>query len=114
MVTRDRRREIANKYNLSPAGRASAKKYRNSPRGKALVRKLWLRRYYNITPEEWDNMLVKQGGHCALCLRADGLHVDHCHGTGRFRGLLCRSHNAALGVLGDNREGILRALEYVS
>lgn len=103
-----------NKYNRSPAGRAAAKRFRNSPRGKALVRKLWLKRWYNITPEEWDTMFTKQGGHCALCARTEGLHVDHVHETGRFRGLLCRSHNAALGVLGDNREGLLRALAYVS
>lgn len=114
MKSIERRRESANRYNRSPAGRASARRYRNTPKGKETIRRLWLKRYYNITPEEWDAMLIKQGGHCALCDRTDDLHVDHCHETKAFRGLLCRSHNTALGILGDRREGLLRALEYVS
>jgi len=60
-----------------------------------------------------------QQGLCALCTKAlhresgRGCHVDHDHETGRFRGLLCGNCNTALGTLGDNVEGLSRALAYV-
>lgn len=41
-------------------------------------------------------------------------HVDHCHKTGRIRGLLCGACNSGIGHLGDNKEGLERALAYVS
>src|SRR6185312_2407927 len=39
--------------------------------------------------------------------------LDHDHKTGAFRGWLCRSHNLALGKLGDNVEGLQRAIDYL-
>jgi hypothetical protein len=50
---------------------------------------------------------------CELCGLVEPAHLDHCHVTGRFRGWLCRNCNTALGGLGDNREGLLRALAYL-
>jgi len=41
------------------------------------------------------------------------LHLDHCHTTGRFRGWLCASCNLGIGSLGDNVEGVKRALAYL-
>lgn len=41
------------------------------------------------------------------------LHLDHCHVTGKFRGWLCSLCNTAIGKLGDNREGLLRAIAYL-
>lgn len=40
--------------------------------------------------------------------------VDHCHDTGRVRGMLCHGCNTALGKLGDNVAGLRRALEYLT
>jgi hypothetical protein len=91
--------------------------YHNTPRGKAVTRKAKLKRLYGITPEDYDRMLVEQGGTCALCDRKprEGrrLAVDHCHSTGRVRGLLCDIHNRAIGYLGDNEIGLQRALDYI-
>lgn len=54
---------------------------------------------------------------CECCSRKPngkgGLHLDHCHVTGLFRGWLCHNCNTALGLLGDSQEGLLRALEYL-
>ena len=54
---------------------------------------------------------------CDLCGKTGGpprrYHVDHCHETGRIRGVLCAGCNTGLGKLGDNREGLLRALDYL-
>ncbi len=41
------------------------------------------------------------------------LHLDHCHVTGRFRGWLCSSCNTGIGQLGDNLDGVYKALFYL-
>lgn len=41
------------------------------------------------------------------------LHLDHCHSTGRFRGWLCHSCNAGIGLLGDTLRSVLRAVLYL-
>ena len=43
----------------------------------------------------------------------DKLQLDHCHETKTFRGWLCRSCNLGLGQLGDNIEGVEKALKYL-
>lgn len=66
-------------------------------------------------------MWTAQGGLCALCAsktrlggrQPDSACVDHCHETGRIRGILCFGCNTALGKLGDTTEALERALRYV-
>jgi len=53
---------------------------------------------YGLLPEDFDALLAKQDGRCAIC--GDILtspHVDHCHKSGRVRGLLCSYCNHAVG-----------------
>ena len=40
-------------------------------------------------------------------------HLDHCHETGKFRGWLCSMCNTAIGKLGDNVDGLMRAVDYL-
>lgn len=75
-------------------------------------------RRYGISPEEYTSLYEKQWGVCAICsLGSDqpsgALDVDHCHDTKQIRGLLCRCCNMAIGKLGDNVEGLTKALEYL-
>lgn len=49
---------------------------------------------------------------CEICSVTDDLVIDHCHDTGQFRGVLCRTCNLALGGLKENLELIKRALKY--
>ncbi len=77
-----------------------------------------LRFKYGITPEEFDSLLKKQGGHCAVCDRTieeDGRHlsVDHDHETGRLRGILCAKHNHALGLCGDDPKILIELALYL-
>ena len=64
-------------------------------------RKKALQTKYGITVEQYDQMMDEQGGTCKICKSLDPtgrrLAVDHCHETGRVRGLLCPSCNTALG-----------------
>lgn len=75
-----------------------------------------IKRTYNLTPEEYHTMYEKQGGLCQVCLNPQTnkkLSIDHCHQTGKVRGLLCTSCNLALGKLKDDPEIIKSLLLYV-
>lgn len=75
-----------------------------------------LRRNYGLSLDEYDALYEAQQGLCAICDRPDPnrrLCVDHCHETGEVRGLLCSSCNTALGLLGDDVDRLIRAMEYL-
>lgn len=74
---------------------------------------------YGLSEDEYRAMLDRQGGGCALC-GADGkvahkevLAVDHCHRTGKVRGLLCDSCNRGIGLLADDPEFLRVAATYL-
>ncbi|MET8168366.1 endonuclease VII domain-containing protein [Streptomyces sp. NPDC005329] len=73
----------------------------------------YFQRKYGLTPAELDAMVAEQRGICCICLAAPAEHVDHCHKTGRVRGVLCFSCNAALGQFKDRPDAIRRAAAYV-
>jgi len=72
---------------------------------------LWTR--YRLTPEEYDSMHEEARGRCAICKRKRSLCVDHCHKTGKVRGLLCRCCNRGIGMLGDTHHELEKAVEYL-
>lgn len=83
-----------------------------------------LKRSYGISREEYNVMLAAQNHVCAICGEAEqaksngpnirALSVDHCHNSGRIRGLLCGSCNSALGFLKDDPDRVRAAFLYVS
>jgi hypothetical protein len=80
-------------------------------------RELKLSRRYGITLVEYEQLLADQKSQCAICDRAHDdeapLHVDHCHTTGRVRGLLCRPCNNAIGHFGEDLARMQRAIAYL-
>lgn len=74
---------------------------------------------YGLSKEDFFFLLEKQDNKCALCdkpfegFRTRDLHIDHCHETNKVRGLLCMPCNVGLGMLGDNEEGLSKALSYI-
>jgi hypothetical protein len=78
----------------------------------------WLTKY-GITPEQYDQMLLDQGGGCAICgSEEEGrgkefLHVDHDHKTGKVRGLLCFGCNSGIGHLREDTEIMHSAIHYI-
>ncbi|GAA2308960.1 endonuclease VII domain-containing protein [Streptomyces kunmingensis] len=72
-----------------------------------------LKRNYNLTEAQRDEMVASQMGICVICLKAPAVHVDHCHETGRVRGVLCFNCNSAIGKLGDDPDTTRRAAAYL-
>ncbi len=73
-----------------------------------------LKRLYGMSLDEYRARLAAQGGGCALCgNRTRMMAVDHCHETGRIRGILCNVHNRAIGVLGDTVGHMERVVRYL-
>ena len=91
---------------------------RQCPNLKAMERRGYIRRTYGLSPENITKMLVAQNGLCEICKREldyerIGLCVDHDHETNEIRGLLCRTCNSGIGLLGDSVSNILRAAGYL-
>ena len=56
---------------------------------------------------------LKAGQKCTLCPSTDTLVVDHCHASGRIRGVLCRKCNLVLGLMDDDPERLRAAAAYL-
>lgn len=79
---------------------------------------MYRRRKYKINWGDFDRMLKEQDGKCAICGEADpkgrgGFHVDHCHETGKVRGILCHNCNLGIGNLQHDPRILRAALEYL-
>lgn len=80
-----------------------------------------LKANFGITLEEYEGMLEKQNGCCAICGRSEPdeaertkrLCVDHDHDTGKIRALLCHKCNKALGLLQESPALLQKAAEYL-
>lgn len=55
---------------------------------------------YGISEEDFQKLRLKAAGKCMLCNdNTKKLNIDHCHKTGKVRGLLCTRCNSLLGVI---------------
>lgn len=76
-------------------------------------------KFWGLTPEDRQLLLNSQDGGCAICGKLDErsrhgrLHVDHCHKTGRIRGLLCNRCNRGIGWLLDSVDLLEKATQYL-
>ena len=75
------------------------------------------KRKYGMTPDDYNTMLDKQNGGCAICgnrcLTFKALSVDHDHETGTVRGLLCNACNISLGKMKDSPALLRKAADYL-
>jgi hypothetical protein len=81
-----------------------------------------LKRKYGVTLEWYQNKLSEQNNVCAICKQPEraiirnkviSMPVDHCHKTGKARGLLCTKCNRGLGLFQDNVQFFKNAIEYL-
>ena len=68
---------------------------------------------YALDTSSFARLLATQSNQCAICRSPEPGCVDHCHVTGRVRGILCRSCNIALGQFRDDPRIVLAAAAYV-
>lgn len=108
-------KDCINKYNLEL--------YHKNPKQKDNHRKAaWkhqIKKNYGVTPEEYYEMLEKQEGKCKICsthiddIDKHVLYIDHCHTTGKVRGLLCQQCNSGLGMFRDRVDLLKKAERYL-
>lgn len=104
------------------------KKWRSKPTTKEKIKKyyednkdMWLRsnvKKYGITIEYYYQLLEDQNNSCAICGAHESafsrrLHIDHCHTTGVVRGLLCHNCNAGIGHFKEDKDIMIKAMEYL-
>lgn len=119
----DRRAAYARDEERRIAARKQARVWQEKNPGKRFEQRV---RVYGITSAEYGALLEAQGGGCAICGRTESkdisrrsatgkrrLHIDHCHATGRVRGLLCSSCNLGIGKFGESIEALERAIMYL-
>lgn len=103
----------------------TAKRRKTDPQKQRLIDKHWrLIRKFNITLDQYYQMLAKQNNCCAICKNPETridkrtaeltmLAVDHCHKTQKVRGLLCAKCNQGIGYFNDNIESLESAAQYL-
>mgnify|MGYP003625557836 CR=1 FL=1 len=84
------------------------------------IRENKLKTKYNLTLDQYNKMLSDQNNSCKVCnikfninIKMITPHVDHCHTTGKIRGLLCMNCNTSLGFLKEDTKIMQKLIEYV-
>ena len=109
----------SHKYYISIKPRRKKYLADNKEHTKKMVRNCNLKREFNITEEQYNELFDKQNGYCAIC----GTHqkdlktrlaVDHNHVTKKIRGLLCLKCNRGIGFLNDDIKILEKAITYLN
>ena len=127
MAQRDpiKRREYQRKWRLANKDKINAyhKLYRKQFPEKVHVwdhknrkaKQLWA--VYRIRKEDYDRVLAAQENTCAIChvefTKNRMPHVDHCHETGKLRGLLCPQCNTGIGQFQEEPVFLTKAAFYL-
>jgi len=78
------------------------------------IKESGLKKMYDLTLDQYNAMLVTQNNLCAVCGEAmDKPHVDHCHDSGKVRGLVHRHCNTLLGFARDRIDILQGAINYL-
>lgn len=75
-----------------------------------------LKKKFGLSKEQYEALLEGQNHVCAICGKGctKALAVDHCHTTGKVRGLLCNNCNRGVGHLKDSVENMTNAITYLN
>lgn len=127
-VARDTRRAAMTEAEVEDQRRRDRESYYRNPHTR---RRQHLKQFYNITPEQFEALKMRQQGLCAICKQPETrkvlgvvteLHIDHDHACcperGRscgncIRGLLCSACNPGIGFLKDDPRLLLAAIDYL-
>jgi len=109
-------------YNENPESRVKIKRrsviyhHKNKDKQNHARRRNALIGNYGITIADYDRMFEEQEGNCKTCGLPEinqRLSIDHCHETGKVRGLLCSRCNMILGHVEENTETLWKMIEYL-
>lgn len=82
--------------------------------------KIQIKARYGLTLEQYEKLVSDHNSNCAICgsqnsqaLHHKKLHIDHCHKSGKVRGLLCHKCNMMLGFAKDNPDILRKAAQYL-
>ena len=118
--------KLASEYTLERDDRAKggvSMRSKCRPCNEHIKWKSFIQRTYSITAEEYYEMLASQNNQCAICdseevnnsrISSGKLFIDHCHDTGKVRGLLCSKCNHAIGLLNDDVDLLRKAIDYLN
>lgn len=116
-------RERERKYQQENSGKIfeqNQKRRRANPERTSLInsRATAKKEGYAACSATEQELRAARTGKCHICKVPEieckkKLCLDHCHITGRFRGFLCRKCNAAIGLLGDSKEILKAAIDYL-
>ena len=90
----------------------------NKTRNSALEKRV---KKFGITVDKYNNFVSIQNNSCAICNKpkelfegmGNNFHIDHCHTSGKVRGLLCSNCNTGLGQFKDNIKSLENAIQYL-
>ena len=109
-----------NKDRVLGACREYSKDRRSDPRVLHKISESRVLREYGATLSFISDILDEQKGCCKVCGKSlvvpeskSNYHIDHCHTTGKVRGLLCGNCNLALGLMYDNTLLLRSLLKYL-
>ena len=111
-------KEYQKEYRLKNRDKLNFNKKEYNLKNKDRAKAQFLKRKYNITPEQLQAMYEEQNYTCKTCPTHNddtprGLCVDHCHKTYEVRGLLCNDCNLMLGFAKDDIKRLEKAIEYL-
>ena len=75
-----------------------------------------IERIYGMSKEQFIALLEHQSGRCPICsaeVSERKSHIDHCHVTGKVRGILCSRCNQAIGLFNEDENSMMKAVEYL-
>ncbi len=120
---KDKRKEHYRKNVQQYVNRSYEWRKENFPKRQLEQKKRQLLQKYNLTFEQYTGMFEQQDGKCKICglflsllpsTEIPSACVDHCHSTGKVRGLLCYSCNLMLGHARDDTHILQKAMDYLN
>jgi len=127
MAYKDKEKErIYKERKKTPLAIEERKKYDKeyNLKNREIIRHKKINHIYGLSKEEFIVLEEQHAGKCAICNKKEtqidfrtkkirSLAIDHCHTTGKVRGLLCKKCNTAIGLLEDSPSLLREALKYL-
>lgn len=115
-TTVEKRKATLKKYNNSEARKQKQKEYYQQNKERWVEASL--QKLYGIGLEDYKRLLTEQNESCKICERPQSsfkrsFAVDHCHETGKVRGLLCSNCNTSLGLMKENPRAVKNMINYI-